>query len=516
MAVALAAVLAAPAAASGGVDADVRTIRAGITAAAKAGRLAPGDAARHRVSVTRALSAWRSLPAARKGNLAGALRDAAAVAGRLDAPRALAVFGGLDTTTQHSRSGSKQTPDVDGPDGAVYRYFSGHGYQFHPLANFARLNGHVVRQDADATRRLADALIARAVTTPSGLAWEYYFPFGGGRAPWTSGMAQAVAAQAFGRASTLLADPTLLEPGSQAFAAARALSRQTTGGPWIRLYSFSSMAVLNAQLQAALSIAEYAAASGNADATLFAESLETSAAALLPAFDTGAWSLYALDGAEATAHYHGYVVTLLRRLAQLDERPEWAEYRDVFEVYEEIPPVVEPVAAIRVVYPVPKDGYLDRATVTFTLDKWSTVRFVVAGERRPYLLRRGRHTLSWDPGLRDPLTYAAKLTATDLAGNTADVQLDPVEVRHDGEPPTIDASIRGRRLVWRAQDEATPWLQLAVVFENGAGRKRVTLGRRPLAGSAPLRVPRGRWGARLVGADSAGNSATVFLGPVAS
>ena len=65
----------------------------------------------------------------------------------------------------------------------------------------------------------------------------------------------------------------------------------------------------------------------------------------------------------------------------------------------------------------------------------------------------------------------AKLVATDLAGNTAEVPLDPVEVRYDGEPPTIDASIRGRRLVWRARDNATPWVELAVVFENGAGRR---------------------------------------------
>ncbi len=93
----LAAVLAAPAAAVGSVDGDVRTIRLGITAAAKADRLTPADAARHRASVSRALTASRSLPPARGSDLAGALKDAAAVAGRLDAPRALAVFGGLDT-----------------------------------------------------------------------------------------------------------------------------------------------------------------------------------------------------------------------------------------------------------------------------------------------------------------------------------------------------------------------------------------------------------------------------------
>ena len=65
--------------------------------------------------------------------------------------------------------------------------------------NFGRLNADAVRGDLEATGALADALIARAVPTRTGLTWEYLFPFGGGRAPWTSGMAQAAGAQAFSR-----------------------------------------------------------------------------------------------------------------------------------------------------------------------------------------------------------------------------------------------------------------------------------------------------------------------------
>ncbi len=51
-------------------------------------------------------------------------------------------------------------------------------------------------KDVAGTEQLAAALIARAVPRSGGVAWEYYFPYGGGRAPWVSGMAQAVAAQA--------------------------------------------------------------------------------------------------------------------------------------------------------------------------------------------------------------------------------------------------------------------------------------------------------------------------------
>ena len=511
---ALAALLAAPAATAGVVERDAAAARRGLTAAAKSGQIPAADAATYRATVDRAVATWRKLPGARATNLAGALHDVAALSGRYDPPRALALFTGLDVNTTYF--GTKATPagtiDVDGEDGVVYRYFPGHGLQFHPLANFARLNAHAVRKDYESASRLAEALLARAVPTSSGLTWEYGFPFGGGRAPWTSGMAQAVAAQAFSRAATALQDPALLDPASQAYRAAQALTRTTSAGPWIRLYSFSTMAVLNAQLQTALSIAEYARTSGNADAELFAEQLEQAAATFLPEFDTGAWSLYALGGAEATLHYHKYVVSLLERLAELDERPEWSVWAGQFGEYLVVPPDVVPASATTVVYPQPRDGFLDRASVTFDLSKTATVRFVVAGERRPFWLRRGRHTLTWDPGSREPQSYAAKLVATDLAGNTAELPLEAVDVRRDIDPPEITADLAGRRLRWEAIDEGTPWLRLQVLFQNGAGRRRVDIGARPLSGVATLRVPPGRWGARLLAADSSGNQTTVPLG----
>jgi hypothetical protein len=513
---ALAAVLTAPAAHAGVVERDAAAARRGLTTAATSGRLPADDAATYRASVDRAVATWRRLPGSRATNLAGVLHDAAALAGRYDAARALAIFAGLEVNTEYF--GTKSTPsgtiDVEGDDGVVYRYFSGHGLQFHPLANFARLNAHAVRKDYESASRLADALLARAVQTSSGLTWEYGFPFGGGRAPWTSGMAQAVAAQAFSRAAAALQDPALLDPASQAYRAAQALVRTTSAGPWIRLYSFSSLAVLNAQLQAALSIGEYARNSGNADAALFADRLEQAAATLLPDFDTGGWSLYALGGAEATLHYHKYVVSLLERLAELDERPDWSVWAGQFGEYLVVPPEVLPVSAVPVVYPQPRDGFLDRASVTFDLSKTATVRLAVAGERRPFFLRRGRHTLTWDPGSRPPRTYAATLLATDLAGNTAEVPLDAIDVRRDTQPPDVTAELAGRRLTWEAVDEGTPWLRLKVLFQNGQGRRRADLDKRPLKGAATVRVPRGRWGARLFAVDSSGNSTTIPLGAV--
>ena len=216
----LALALASPAAAATSqAERDAAAARNGVTDAFKRGQLDAPSAARYRGSVTRAITLWRKVPASRATNLAGALHDVAQLAGRYDAPRALTAFTTLDANTDYFAT--KNPPasgfDIEDAEGVVYRYFPGHGFQFHPLGNFGRLNADAVRGDLEATRALADALIARAVPTRTGLTWEYLFPFGGGRAPWTSGMAQAAGAQAFSRVVSTLADPTYLDTAAQAF-----------------------------------------------------------------------------------------------------------------------------------------------------------------------------------------------------------------------------------------------------------------------------------------------------------
>ena len=87
----------------------------------------------------------------------------------------------IDWLETHALTGPR--PDVEGDDGAVYRFFSRHGYVFHPLANVAKLNGYAAAKDTAGAGRLAAALLARAVPVGSALVWEYEFPFGYGKAP---------------------------------------------------------------------------------------------------------------------------------------------------------------------------------------------------------------------------------------------------------------------------------------------------------------------------------------------
>jgi hypothetical protein len=155
--------------------------------------------------------------------------------------------------------------------------------------------------------------------------WEYYFPFGGPPL-WTSGLAQAVGAQALARSGDLLGDRRL---SAQARAAYRAIpaaySTELAGGLWIREYSYGDLAILNAQLQSLVSISDYARITGDAGARGVAGRMDSATRALLSRFDTGCWSRYSLDGADASLSYHRYHVALLQRLARDTGDPLWTD-----------------------------------------------------------------------------------------------------------------------------------------------------------------------------------------------
>jgi len=178
---------------------------------ARAG-LSPAEKADYAALLARARSEVKRLPKARADLLRSVVADVAAQWHSYTSPRALVLFSTLAFNerwlAEHAVEGSH--PDLTGDDGVVYRFFWSHGYVFHPLANFARLNELAARGDDEGADRLAQALLARAIPRGDGLVWEYEFPFASGRAPWTSGMVQAVAAQALARAGDRLSGQALV------------------------------------------------------------------------------------------------------------------------------------------------------------------------------------------------------------------------------------------------------------------------------------------------------------------
>jgi D-glucuronyl C5-epimerase C-terminus len=489
----------------------------GLERATAHGHLDPGEAARYRRIAAHAVKEAPKLPSLRAATLRGVLRDVAAQWRGYTEPRALALFSML-AVNEHElavRPLPRSGTDVLGPGGVVYRFVPGHGYGFHPLANFARLNKLVLGGDRHGAAELASALVARAVVTGQRAVWEYPFPFGRGKPPWTSGMAQAVAAQALARAGSLLGDPVLLDTADAAFRAIPGrLVRQLPSGPWIELYSFDRLAVLNAQLQAVISLTDYAELSGSADASVLAGRLQTAAQALLPSFDTGYWSLYALDGRESPLAYHDYVIELLRRVAARTDDDSWRDVAERFEAYERQPPVLRPEGEPATVYPVPADGHLDAAPLRFWLSKLSRVTLRAGGSAQVFTLGGGTHVLEWAPGGRTPGLYRPRLEAVDVSGNRARAALPPVRVRFDSLPPHLDwVRVTPPAIVsWKAIDEGTPWLDAKVLLAGGGKRHTLRLGTRDLEDWTRLKLPPGRWHAILVLVNSAGSETRRSLG----
>ncbi len=493
--------------AQGSAQDDVALIDRGLAAAAANGLLFFEDAAANRAIADRAADVAGRLPPDREANLRAVLHEVASYHGAYDAPRATALFGMLDENTRYF--GSHDVPaartDVIGPDGVVYRFFPGLGLQWHPLAEFGKLNAAVTSRDAVRAQRLAQALTEREEDD----GYEYYFRFGGA-APWTSGMAQAVAAQALARTAALTSNPFLAEAATRAARIAARLVLHVSAGPWIRLYSFDREVVLNAQLQAVLSLRDYARLQGDVSAQTLADALGATAQALLPRFDTGAWSLYSLGGPEAPLEYERLVTTQLQKLAQSD--PAWREAAARFASYLKQPPALTVSAQSQSAWPRPRDGYLDTVGVTFRLSKVSRVVLTVGTQRVIATVGRGTHTFFLDPGPLSPDQYPARLAATDLAGNFAVVQLLPVTVGWDLRPPNVYATLSGTTLSWLSDDMGTPWLRLRVVLRRSGEERVRELGRRPRNGSFVLPPLEGTWDATLRATNSAGYTATVPLG----
>lgn len=379
------------------------------------GVVSPAEAVRDRGAVTRAVRLIDGLPGGRSAPVAAALAQVAALAGRLTAPRALVLFGQLTVNDDwFARRGSPASgTDISDADGIVYRYFPGAAFEFHPLANFTALNGAATSKNLGATQQLAAALIARGVPeSGGGVAWEYYFGWEGGTAPWLSGFAQAVAAQAFARAALLLPSEssTLLAEANAAYRTIPGhLDRQLRVGPWIKLYGFNDDVVLNAQLQTAISLASYAANSGNGRAAALATSMSNAAARALPRFDTGSWTLYALPDDPSPLSYQEYVVQLLQTLGKTDSR--FAADAVRFATYGTEPPTFKLADA-------------GPGAVEFWVSKPATVRVSALGSRQTLEVSGGWHTVRWSPGHAG--IFPVRIEATDWAGNAATAEALPI------------------------------------------------------------------------------------------
>ena len=310
-----------------GSRAEAAVARRGLRRAVRLRRLPARTAAGYEAILARSLAQLEGMASAEAASLASVLRDVAVHARVYDGPRARVLFTMLETNARYlgAQPRPRGTIDIRGGDGAIYRFFAGHGFQFHPLANFVQLKAYISLRRPDDAARLVSVLLPRAVELDGVRLWEYYFSVGG-PPRWTSAFVQALAADVLARSPELLVDARLRRVAASAYRALPGrLTQPLAGGLWIREYSFSDIAILNAQLESLLSLLSYAELTGDAAARELARQLEAASRALLRRFDTGCWSLYSLGGARASLKYHTYHVSLLKRLAARTQDPLWRE-----------------------------------------------------------------------------------------------------------------------------------------------------------------------------------------------
>jgi hypothetical protein len=312
----------------------------------------------------------------------------------------------------------------------LFQYYAGRGLQIQPLANFGRANAmydacRAQRGDCDerAYRKLLDELLAIRSGRGGFTTWEYWFEFGGGVPPWTSGMSSATGIQALARGSLYFGDRRYMKVARRALGVFRhspPIGVRTRGyggvGVHYALYSFApGLRVLNAFAQTLNALYEFRVLADSERARRLFKAGHRSLRRELPHYDTGAWTRYSLGGAEATLEYHQLATGFLAHLCELSRYDAYCRYARRFDRYLRTPPRLDYQGPHSV-----RKG--ERAVLRFWLSKVSSVTAKVTDPdgdrvyRESAQFARGRHTdLAWTPRARG--AHRLSFTVRDLRGN---------------------------------------------------------------------------------------------------
>ena len=318
-----------------------RTVKSELTRLAAAGQITPTDRDQRLADFNAAKRAAKRLPrgTTRKSELTGVVGMVEGIAARkrLTGPRLVPLWLTLDTQPRllddHTFGPSTRRISFPGSQ-LVWQYFPGQGLQFHPLANFAKLNALWSSKDDEAADQMLDELLALRVPRAGGVAWEYDFAFGGGQPPWVSGLAQGTGVQSMARVAKRLGrEDEVLPILKQALGVFKTPTpegvRVPTGdGPEYALYSFApGLHVINGFMQALVGLYDFGKIAGDTDAqALFAEG-ERVARREVPTYDTGAWSLYSRGSSthESDLSYHQLLITFLHSMCTRTDDPVYCD-----------------------------------------------------------------------------------------------------------------------------------------------------------------------------------------------
>ena len=415
-----------------------RTVKSELTRLAAAGQITTTDRDQRLAFFNATKRAAKRLPrgTTRRNELTGVVANVEGIARlrRLTGPRLVPLWLTLERNrsywTTHITGPSTRRISFPGSE-LIWQYFPGQGLQFHPLANFARLNQLWYERD-EAGNALMDELLALAVPRAGGVAWEYYFSFGGGRPPWVSGLAQGTGIQSIARTAKRMGREAEIYPTLRAALGVfktqtpEGVRVPTSDGAEYALYSFDpNLHVINGFVQALVGLYDLGKIAGDTDAQALYIEGERVARRTLPTFDTGAWSLYSRGSSEheSDLSYHQLLRSFLRSMCTRTDDPVYCDTELRFAQYELEQPVVSLATATL------RGGTLGKVKVRLSKISRVGLKFSRGGRvvstKAAVVVGHGTPTLSW-PVPRKAGVYDVTVTAVDLAGNvgTAEGTID--------------------------------------------------------------------------------------------
>jgi D-glucuronyl C5-epimerase C-terminus len=317
----------------------------------------------------------------------------------------------------------------------VWEHYPGQGLEIQWLATFGEANGYYLSGHENANlRQLLGEAVPLATERAGGIAWEYMFDFDGGSPPWASGLTQGTAIEALARAWARLKEPAYLTAAQQALGLFRTpppqgVSVSSPAGTMYAEYTYAPKdRILNGFIQALVGLYEYTAITKDPLGQSLFEAGDAEARAIVPSYDTGAWSLYDQFG-ESDLNYHELLTEFLQHLCEHTRKGPpiaatgtpiagdqiYCTTAQRFTTDLHTPPTLALLSKT-----LPANA---RAGVQLSLSKIATVSLTV---------RRGAsivwHNLATVEGGKPRLlwltpakggSFSVTLTATDLAGNVA-------------------------------------------------------------------------------------------------
>jgi hypothetical protein len=385
-----------------------------------------------------AKSSLGRLSGTRKAELGAVLANvqAIAAAGELIASRLPALFLTLERNRQWWTSEPLLSSDerVSFPESRiVWEYYPGQGIEIQWLATFGEANGYYLSGHENANlRQVLDEVLPLATQRAGGIAWEYMFNFDGGAPPWTSGLSQGTALQVYARAYVRLKEPAYLAAAQQALGIFQTPPPQgvrvtTPVGALYAEYTYApNDRILNGFIQALVGLYEYATITKDPLGQALFEAGDAEARAIVPSYDTGAWSLYDQFG-ESNLNYHELLTEFLQHLCERTSKGPpirqvnapiagdqiYCTTAERFTADLQTPPVISLLSKT-----LPGGA---RAGVQLSLSKISSVSLTVRqGSKVVWTntatVERGKPRLLWITPANGG-TFSVTLVASDLAGN---------------------------------------------------------------------------------------------------